>query len=406
MANVLKVTNLFILSLALQMGCAKKNNTAKTLETRKRTQSEKVIPAAEVPEVKTPIAKTPEAEVPAATRPQMELEDQQVIQPPALVSVEQETPKVQVPEKVEMQLETPKVQSSDVAEPAALNLRLQNISAILKLAENDQWVLYQGKRLQKVSAKDFFADKNEEHFCSVQANGNLKDNEPLKLVDNALKQTDVEADLYQTQLEFKNSSGKLIFACDHTTNNFFAEDFAINFKDFFQVLDFEGKPLKLEGHVNPRTERRQLNAVKLKNIEILEKIVLDEKSKEAFGLSEGGVDSLDKLSNLVAGGTKSMTCVVAEKQGEFLKDTVYIRVDKGVAQDTPREIPTATMYATYRADANHYFIVTCLMKKSDPWGVMMKATDSAFEFGVLDRTSYNKKFDEIKALHQQAQKRN
>jgi hypothetical protein len=167
------------------------------------------------------------------------------------------------------------------------------------------------------------------------------------------------------------------------------------------VYGLENQVLDVKNFVNPRTERRKINAIKLKDIEKLKQIVLSEETKEGMGIASGVVDSSDKLINFVAAGEKQATCVITAQLGEFKTDRVYIRVDKGILVDTPKDIPSATMYSVYRADKEHAFELSCFMRKSAEWNVLFETMKGVFEFGVLDRPTYNKTFDEIKALHSQ-----
>ncbi len=247
---------------------------------------------------------------------------------------------------------------------------------------------------------------NEDNYCKVSTQDKFSKSDYLKLDQSEIKLLNAEFDVYETTLIFKNRNGSIKFICTHTTSNFYVEDFYKNLQLFVQITNLNGEIFNLKDFVNPRLEKRMLNAIKIINVENLEKIVLDPQQKEGFGISHGEVESIDKLSNLVAGGKEKTACMVAERSGEFDKSKIYIRVEKGIAGDTPKNVPTATLYSIYRADEKNYFIVTCLMEKTAPWSNLMEATKGTIQFEALQRLDYNKKYDEIFKIHQQLKSKN
>lgn len=287
------------------------------------------------------------------------------------------------------------------------NIRIQfkNLPALMKFANKTDQVMHDQKIKAEAVVKVKILTANEDSYCKMSTANRFNSADYLRLDQNETKQINQQNDIFETSLIFKNANGVIQFNCIHTTSNFYVEDFYKNFQSFLSVSDFDGSLFDLIHYRNPRLEKRMINAIKLIDIDKLEKIVLDPK-KEGLGISHGQVDSIDKLSNLIAGGKEKMACMVAEKSGDFDKSKIYIRVEKGISVDTPKNIPTATLYSIYRADEKNYFVITCLMNKKAPWADLMEAAKGILQFEVLQRLEYNKKYDEVFNIHQQLKSKN
>lgn len=280
-----------------------------------------------------------------------------------------------------------------------VRVEIKDVAGLQKLAADKSLVLHQGQVKKEDDIKEKLAQGDEDHYCKLIIKDSLKVGDKLKFEDSIAQILDEKLDVHQTNLIFKNSKSEIQFICTHTTSNFFIEDF---YKNFVALLDFyglNGALPKIKDFINPRTENRMVNAIRLLDTDKLEKVILDEKAAEGFGLSNGEVASIDLLSNKISAGVEKIACMVAEKVGTFDKSKVYIRVASGISSDTPKDIPSATMFTIYRADEKNYFILTCQMLKSSPWSDLMSAAKGVFQFGALSRIEYNKKFDEVMAIH-------
>ena len=420
--------------MAFQIGCAKKNSAGKVrqarsdkaqaaansgaqatgdVESKTKPSAEADVVPLEKPEVKAPaVAAKPESkpEVKPANNPLIvhsppaSAQDPQPAQPELsqAPAAEQKEQPAAVKNTVGQSADTTIATDSEkIKTQDGFKIAFRNLEAVQKLSENKKLVIMRQKEVELTSPQALLGQLNEEQFCQFRLDGKFHPQDFLLLdLDSAkLELTDKDLDLYRTQMQFKNSNGTLTIVCDHTTNNFYFEDMYQNLGQLIVVYGLENQVLDVKNFVNPRTERRKINAIKLKDIEKLNQIVLSADTKEGLGIASGVVDSSDKLINYVAAGEKDATCVITEKLGEFKTDRVYIRVDKGILVDTPKDIPSATLFSVYRADSEHAFELSCFMKKSAEWNVLFEAMKGVIEFGVLDRPIYNKTFDEIKALH-------
>lgn len=295
--------------------------------------------------------------------------------------------------------------SEKIKNEEIIRIQFKDLPTLMKYANKADQVMHDQKIKSEALMKIDILKANEDSFCKMTTQDRFNSADYLKLDLSEMKQINQEFDIFETTLTFKNANGTIQFNCIHTTSNFYVEDFYINFQSLLLVTDFNGSPFNLKIYRNPRLEKRIINAIKLIDIDKLQKIVLDPK-KEGLGISHGQVDSIDKLSNLIAGGKEKMACMVAEKSGDFDKTKIYIRVEKGVAVDTPKNIPTATLYSIYRADEKNYFVITCLMSKKAPWIDLTEAAKGIFQFEVLQRLDYNKKYDEVFNIHQKLKSKN
>jgi hypothetical protein len=289
--------------------------------------------------------------------------------------------------------------SEQIKKSNDLKISIIDLKSLIQLSKKSEIVIHQQKIIKKSEIKTQILKANEDSYCQVKIQGDILSTDYLKLDMNELNQINTEFDVFESQLSFKNSKATISFNCIHTTSNFYVEDFASNFSKILNVYNLDGEIYDLKNYLNPRTEKRMLNAIKIIDTDKLEQVVLDEKTIEAHALSHGKVDSTDRLSNFIAAGKEKIACMVPEKSGAFDKSKVYIRVEKGIAMETPKNIPVATMYAIYRADEKNYFVLTCLMQKTAEWSELFDAAEGVFKFEALSRLEYNKKFDEVTALH-------
>jgi hypothetical protein len=423
--------------VAFQISCAKKNSADKARQARSEkaqaaanqtlqtNPSAKTIPEVDVTSQSKPQKKDPTSESPLPSKPEVKEEKSLVIQRPTVAVSEpppeesklapsqaQKPAKNEPGELVKPEKSVPTATQVTLASDSekiktqnGFKIAFRNLDAVKRLSENEKIVIMRQKEVELTSPQALLGQLNEEQFCQIQLQGKFHPQDFL-LLDfdhSSLVQTNKELDLYRTKMNFKNSNGVVAISCDHTTNNFYIEDMYQNLGQLIVVYGLENQVLDLKNFVNPRTERRRINAIKLKDVEKLKQIIINESTKEGLGISSGVVDSSDKLINFVAAGEKRATCSITNQVGEFKTDHTYIRVEKGILVDTPKDFPLVTLYSTYRADKEHFFELSCFMKKSEEWNVLFDAMKGVFEFGVLDRVAYNKTFDEIKALHTQKQ---
>lgn len=73
------------------------------------------------------------------------------------------------------------------------------------------------------------------------------------------------------------------------------------------------------------------------------------------------------------------------------------------SKETAKNITTATVFIIYRANDTHFFRFLCAIQKDTSWFELLETAKETLEFGVLGRLNYNKKYDEVKALHSQLQ---
>lgn len=424
--------------MAFQIGCAKKNSAGKVrqargdkaqaaasssahstgdAESKTKSSAEADVVPSEKPNAKVPaVAAKPESkpEVKPAKNPLIVQSPPATAQDPQpskpelsqAAAAEQKEQPAEIKKPVDQSTDTTIATDSEkIKTQDGFKIAFRNLDAIKRLSENKKLVIMRQKEVELTSPQTLLGQLNEEQFCQIQLDGKFHPQDFLLLdLDSAKnEQIDKELDLYRTQMQFKNSNGVATIVCDHTTNNFYFEDMYQNLGQLIVVYGLENQVLDLKNFVNPRTERRKINAIKLKDIEKLKQIVISADTKEGLGIASGVVDSSDKLINYVAAGAKEATCVITDKLGDFKTDRVYIRVDKGILVDTPKNIPSATLFSVYRADSEHVFELSCFMKKSAEWNVLFDAMKGVIEFGVLDRPVYNKTFDEIKALHNKKQ---
>ncbi len=316
---------------------------------------------------------------------------------PAPISV----PKKKVEPPVPATPSVPTAQANSEESPV-VKIVLKNLDMLAGLTKDKLNALHATKVVPLTEIEKNLKNSDEDHFCQVAVTGNLAAGEKMALDRNDRKQIDKEFDLFISELEFKNAKGSLLFSCHHTTPNFFIEDFAINFAAYLDVVMPDGKLIKTAGYVNEKTLKRHLHAIRIKDPQKLEKLVLSDKGTSQAIVKQEILDATDAVA-LVETEKAKMACVIDDKSGEFDPKLTYIAVEKGVAKETAKAIPTGTVYIMYRASDTHFFQFLCVTRKDTSWFELMDTAKGTLEFGVLSRLEYNKKYDEVKALHTQLQ---
>lgn len=290
--------------------------------------------------------------------------------------------------------------SDEIVKSFVYKLTFKDLDGLMKISQKEKVVLYNKEIIAEDKAMAMLPSLNEENFCKVVTSDKFNKADYLKLEAPEMKELDKEKDLYQTTLTFKNSNGTLKFICAHPTNHFYVEDFYKNVQNLVEVRNTENKVFDVSQYTNPITDMRIINAMKIKDPKKLEKVILSNSAKDLFALSNGEALPLDTVSKMVDDGKKQMSCVISEKSGPFLTDKVYFRVALGVAEETPREVPTASVYAVYRADATHALAVTCFARKTAAWSELINESKGILEFGVLRRPDFTKPYKEMIQLHE------
>ena len=314
------------------------------------------------------------------------------------------TPKV---EEKKVELPVPVTPPAPTAQPNSeeapvVKIVLKNLDMLTELTKDKLNALHATKVVALTEIEKSLKNSDEDHFCQVAVTGNLAAGEKMALDRNDRKQIDKEFDVFISELEFKNTKGGLVFSCHHTTPNFFIEDFAINFATYLDVVMPDGTLIKTAGYVNEKTLKRHLHAIRIKDPQKLEKLLLSDKGTSQALVKQEIVDATEAVA-LVEAGKAKMACVIDEKSGEFDPKLTYIYVGKGVAEETAKNIPTAKVYIMYRASETHFFRFLCFTRKDTSWFELMETAKGTLEFGILNRLEYNKKFDEVRELHTQLQ---
>lgn len=296
--------------------------------------------------------------------------------------------------------------SDEIRTSTNYKISFKNLNELMKIAQLKDRVVFKQKVESATELEEKIKSMNEETFCQIKVQGSFHSEDYLKLASTDLQQVDKKNDIFQSRLIFNNANGEVQFLCTHTTFNFYVEEFAMNMNNLLHIFDLDSKEVSFANYINPRTENRIGNAVKIKSIENFNKVLIKEEASELFGMVDGKIMDLDEASSLVANKKSKMSCAIAQVAGKISTDKVYIRVEKGVIEETPAGVPTASLFATYRADEENAFVVTCFALKTASWFELTRTANSVLQFGVLERPEYNIKYDEVMALHKKLMEKN
>lgn len=288
--------------------------------------------------------------------------------------------------------------SDEIKNKPSMKLSFKNLKGLIEISDTNS-VVFKSKVVDGVEAEKTLEAGNEAHFCRIEGAYLFHPDDYLELAAGSDKfLINKENDIYDTRLEFKNSNGTLTFICNHASRGFYIQDFAENFMSYINLVAattvVDGKKF-----VNATTEDRFLNAIQIQDVEKMKKIILVD-GNEGFAMNNGEVKSADLLANQIAAGKEQMACMVADKAGDFDTKKVYFRVENGIAADTPKEIPTATVYSIFRADEKNYFTLSCIVQKSTPGSEIFKVAKNILKFGALERNEYNKQYQKMIDLHE------
>lgn len=290
--------------------------------------------------------------------------------------------------------------SEAIKREAFAKISFESPEELVDLMKNPDAVIYKGQ----VASEKLMAGKiktlNEESYCKVSFQGEVRKSDFFRLDIESLSTTPIDTENVVNifKATYKNSSGEILLTCTHTTSNFFMQAAQIDLAKWITFYEFSGNKIETQGYKNPLTEARKVEAVRIKDPEKFKKVILDESSKDTFALLKGEIVDMAEGFGAVANKKDTQSCIINDVAGVVTKDLVYVRVAKGILEPTPPENPNANMYVTYRADAENFFIMSCIMAKSESWTKLMDTTQGVLEFGALDRVPLLKKGPELQKI--------
>lgn len=292
-------------------------------------------------------------------------------------------------------------QISDDEVKAVLKIKVLNKEFMSGLIHNNNQVLYKSQLTDLNDALINLKKGNEDSFCSISGDILFTDQQMISVISLDQKVIDKEFDIFETKITLKSQNKTGYLNCTHTTNNFYLEQFAINFSKYLEVYNAEVK-LETASFVHPRLLNRKLNTAQIKNLKMFQEASA---KKDRRALVSGRLVSELEALELIKSGKERTTCVISEASKDLDVSKVYLRVDKIMGPDNYEEV--IEQRTVYRADKDNYFVFQCIMTKTTSvWYDIMKVADGVLEFGMLDRNEYNKKYDEIKAMNDELKKAN
>lgn len=290
---------------------------------------------------------------------------------------------------------------SDAEKTAVLKVKVVNQKLISEILNHADQVVYKSKVTPLEKALIDLKKGDEDSFCAISGDVDFNVQKMVAITAIDKKIVDQDADVFETEITLMSQNKKSLLKCTHTTSNFYIEQFAINMSKYFEVWN-DTQKMTTAGFKNPRTENRKLNAVKIKNLKMLQQASsLEDRKALVSGRLVSEVESLELLKT----GKERTVCVVSEASKDLDVSKIYIRVDKAMGPDKYAEV--IEQHTIYRADKDNYFVLQCLMtKKTSEWYDLMNVGKGVLEFGVLHRNEYNKMYDELKALNEKLKNEN
>jgi hypothetical protein len=302
------------------------------------------------------------------------------------------------------QASTPQTQKSSDSDQIResseiIKLKIKKMSLLTSHFNKKTTVLFQKRFTTESLALDQLKSSNEELFCRADDLSKFSTDDYFKLDEIESSKKDDQFDIYETKIVFRNANGALVFACTHTTPQLFVESFANLFEEFIDVWDPNNKMMANPNFENPKTLKRKLNAVKIKNLENLMKASSEENQGPSFFFHEGQIKDADQTLTLIKMGQSKMGCFMIDHSEKLDTEKTYISVRRGLyGGETPKNIPSATLFMIYRADEANYFVLVCEVNKSSEWFELIPTMEGTLQFGSLDRLNYNKVYDEVIAV--------
>lgn len=290
---------------------------------------------------------------------------------------------------------------SEAEKTAVLKVKVVNQKLLAEILNQTNQVVYKSKVTPLEQALVDLKKGDEDSFCSISGDIDFVSKKMVAITAIDKKIVDQDADVFETEITLMSQNKKSLLKCTHTTSNFYIEQFAINMSKYFEVWN-DTQKMTTAGFKNPRTENRKLNAVKIKNLKMLQQAsALEDRKALVSGRLVSEVESLELLKT----GKERTACVVSEISKDLGVSKIYIRVDKMMGPDKYAEV--IEQHTIYRADKDNYFVLQCLMtKKTSEWYDLMTVGKGVLEFGVLHRNEYNKMYDEVKALNDKLKNEN
>lgn len=290
--------------------------------------------------------------------------------------------------------------SQAIKKEAFAKISFENLDEIAELMKNPDSVIYKGQISSEKNLAERIKSLNEENYCKVTFTGDVHKEDFFRLDAEKISSTplDTENVVNVFKATYKNSTGEVLLTCTHTTSNFFMQTAQMDLAKWITFYDFTGNKIDTTGYKNPLTEERKINAVKIKDLEKFKKIIMEENSQDSFAVLKGEVLDATSAFRAVAKQKETQACVVIDLGGTPTHELTYVRVAKGILEQTPPENPNASMYMIYRADAENFFILNCFMAKSEQWTKLMDTAQGVLEFGALDRVPLLKKGPELQKI--------
>lgn len=296
-----------------------------------------------------------------------------------------------------------KSEDSDSIKESAdiIKLKIKGFDELEKQFKEKSKVLFQKSFTDETTALGQLKTANEDLFCRADELGVFSVDDYFKLDDISSTKKDDQFDIYESKIIFKNSKGPLTFICTHTTPNLFVESFANLFNEYIDVWGPSNQVLADSKFENPKTLKRKLNAIKIKNLDNLMKASSTEDKGPSYFFFDGQIKDADQTLTLIKMGQSKMGCFMIDHSEKLATDKTYISVRRGLyGGDTPKNIPSASLYMIYRADEVNYFVLVCEVNKSVEWFELMPTMEGTLQFGALERLQYNQVYDEVMAIQE------
>ena len=314
-------------------------------------------------------------------------------------AAEQSTPSAAKASALKIAADSDEIKNLDNAK-----VSFKDISPLVELSLDQNKVMFKGQIMDIKKALALVTNGNEEVFCGVTGAEKIHPKDYLKVVDGSSGQIDKTNDIYKTSIVFENKNGKLSFNCTHATSHFYLEDLRTDFDKYITFVNFDNSTENEANYINPQTEDRLLHAIQIMDLAAFKKVTLDEIATEGFTLMNGKAVSVEQALNSVKAGNEQMACMIVNPTGPIDSHKIFLQVDQGISEETPREIPTASVYQIYRADKETSFIVNCVQQKKALVGEFFKMAKGVFKFGLLERKEYNQRTKELKQIQESLKK--
>lgn len=414
---------IFLLSATfiLQTGCAKKNNSAKTLESRRSQMQQQQQKAVENPvvapamadESKTPpapsieerkVEKPATAEVvpvvvtpPPAPSPAPVSAPAPVVAPSTPVAKVAEKPAVEKPALV---VANPAADSADIQKEETVKISFVDLDGFQKLANDQNRVLHQGQQISRDKPEKIIGLEVEGHFCEVRVNGSLHPKDFLKVEGMEPKVLDADKDFYNMVLKFKNANATVEFDCSYATSNFYIQEFQINFAKFLVIYDPMGKPYDTSKFVNLRTQERLLHSFQVAKLEEVKKVIFSESAAQGYAVAAGKVDKSQDQAKKLSDNQVEAACMVDEKSTEIKTGETYILVGQGFNDAPPGESQIVSKYYMYLSKEGSQLKFRCRMHKKSTVYTLMTAFGDHLKFGTLGRVALKEELVKMQAAYE------